>query len=87
MPVKTILVALNEVGLNDQLIKASAELGSKFDAHVIGLYVIPVAEVHHGIGASILTQAYVRKREHSINTSKGMFINQWQRVNRFRCRN
>ncbi len=69
MAIKTILVALNEVGLNDQIITISAELGRRFDAHVIGLYVIPAAEVYPVIGESLSTQVYAGHREYYINHS------------------
>lgn len=63
MAIKTILVALNEVSLNDQIIAVSAELGRKFDAHVTGLYVIPAAEIYPVIGESLSTQVYAGHRE------------------------
>jgi len=70
MSIKTILVALNEVGLNDQIITASAELGIRFDAHVVGLYVIPAAEVYPIIGESLSTQVYAGHRDYYIEHSE-----------------
>ncbi len=37
MLVKTILVALNEVDTVERTIAIAAELGGRFDAHVIGM--------------------------------------------------
>jgi len=67
--IKTILIALNEVGLNDQILAASAELAIKFDAHIVGLYVIPAAEVYPIIGESLSTQVYAGHRDYYIEQS------------------
>lgn len=46
MAYKTILVCLNELKRLPQLIAAARQLGSTFDAHITGLYVIPGVEVY-----------------------------------------
>lgn len=46
MAYKTILVCLNELKRLPQLIAAARQLGSNFDAHVTGLFVIPGVEVY-----------------------------------------
>ncbi len=57
MTYKTILVCLNEMGRLSQLISAARQLGTKFDAHVTGLYVIPGAVIYP-IGAYAATPSF-----------------------------
>jgi nucleotide-binding universal stress UspA family protein len=46
MAYKTIMVCLNEISRVPQLIEAARSLGTKLDAHITGLYVIPGVEVY-----------------------------------------
>ncbi len=46
MAYKTIMVCLNEIARLPQLIAAARSLGTKFDAHITGLFVIPGVEVY-----------------------------------------
>ena len=55
MSVKTILVALNEVDQSKKLIRAAAALGQRFQAHVIGMFVIPAAEIYPAVGMAVST--------------------------------
>ena len=41
MAYKTILLCLNEIARLPALIEAAEQLGTKFKAHIAGLYVIP----------------------------------------------
>jgi len=53
MGISTILVSLNETGRVDTLLKVTANLAAKYDAHVIGLYVIPAAYVYPGVSIHV----------------------------------
>jgi len=66
MSIKTVIVALNEVGLNEKVMAAAAELGTRFEAHVIGLYIIPAAEVYPVIGEGLSTQVYAGHRDYYV---------------------
>ncbi len=66
MSVKTILVALNEVDQSKKLIRAAAALGQRFQAHVIGMFVIPAAEIYPAVGMAVSTQVYEGHRQFSI---------------------
>lgn len=50
MPLKTILVLLNDSGRSEQLLDASSALARKFDAHLVGLYILPAAKVYSDVG-------------------------------------
>jgi nucleotide-binding universal stress UspA family protein len=54
MSYKTIQLCLNETHRLKQLLKAGCELGTKFKAHVSGLYVIPSISVYPAGGFSEL---------------------------------
>ncbi len=69
MSVKTILVALNEVDQCDKLIKTAAMLGQKHQAHIIGMFVIPAAEVYPAVGMELSTQVYAGHRQFYIDHS------------------
>src|SRR5215207_4578331 len=50
MPFKTILVLLNDSGRTEQLLDAASPLARQFDAHLVGLYVLPAAKVYADVG-------------------------------------
>ena len=50
MPLKTILVLLNDSGRTEQLLDAASTLARQFDAHLVGLYILPAAKVYSDIG-------------------------------------
>jgi nucleotide-binding universal stress UspA family protein len=50
MSFKTILVLLNDTARTPQLLDASSVLARQFDAHLIGLYVLPAAKVYSDVG-------------------------------------
>ena len=50
MPFKTILVLLNNSGRTKQLLDTSSALARQFDAHLVGLYILPAAKVYSDIG-------------------------------------
>jgi nucleotide-binding universal stress UspA family protein len=50
MAYKTILFCLNEIDRIPQLVQAARTLGTTFNAHVIGLYVIPGVQVYPSAG-------------------------------------
>ena len=49
MPLKTILVLLNDFGRTEQLLDAASPLALQFDAHLVGLYILPAAKVYADI--------------------------------------
>ena len=53
MAYKTIVVCLNEISRLEELVNAAVQLGTKFKAHVSGLYVIPAVEVYPTDGYSV----------------------------------
>ncbi len=61
MSFKTIVVLLNDIGQTQRLLEASSALARQHDAHLIGLYVIPAAQVYSDAGMSgmpILFEGY-----------------------------
>ncbi len=50
MPLKTILVLLNDAGRTEQLLDAASALARQFDAHLVGLYILPAAKVYSDVG-------------------------------------
>jgi nucleotide-binding universal stress UspA family protein len=50
MPYKTILVLLNGTNRTQQLLDAASAMAQQFDAHVIGLYVLPAVQVYSDVG-------------------------------------
>lgn len=50
MSFKTILVMLNDSSRTQQLLDASSAIARQFDAHLIGLYVVPAAKVYSDVG-------------------------------------
>jgi nucleotide-binding universal stress UspA family protein len=46
MGFKTIIVGLNDVQRNQALLDAGIKLARKFDAHILGLYVIPAVQIY-----------------------------------------
>ena len=61
MPYKTILVLLNGTKRTQQLLDAASAMARQFDAHVIGLYVLPAAQVYSDVGmlaTPMLFEAY-----------------------------
>ena len=70
MSVNTILVALNEVDRADQLIRVSSTLALRHDAHLIGMFVIPAAEVYPAVGMELSTQVYAGHRQFYLDHSK-----------------
>jgi nucleotide-binding universal stress UspA family protein len=58
MSYKTILVALNDIEGRDALIAAAARLGSLFEAHVTGIYVVPAVQVYPTGGIDLMPQVF-----------------------------
>src|SRR5882762_24017 len=50
MPYKTILVLLNDTARAQLLLDASSAIARQFDAHLIGLYILPAAKVYSDVG-------------------------------------
>jgi nucleotide-binding universal stress UspA family protein len=50
MAYKTILLSLNEINRMPQVLAAGRMLGTQFNAHVSGLYVVPAAQIYPGMG-------------------------------------
>jgi nucleotide-binding universal stress UspA family protein len=50
MTYKTILVLLSDTRRTQQLLDASSAMARQFDAHLIGLYVLPAAKVYSDVG-------------------------------------
>lgn len=50
MSYKTILVLLNDAACAQLLLDASGAIARQFDAHLIGLYVLPAAKVYSDVG-------------------------------------
>ena len=50
MPLKTIMVLLNDPGRTQQLLDAASALARQFDAHLVGLYILPAAKVYSDVG-------------------------------------
>jgi nucleotide-binding universal stress UspA family protein len=50
MGYKTILVSLNEIGQLTNLLEFSAGVATEYDAHIIGLYVIPGPAIYPAVG-------------------------------------
>lgn len=58
MSYKAIVVSLNETGRLPQLLAAARKLGSSFNAHVRGVYVIPAAQVYPMVGYDAVPEIY-----------------------------
>jgi len=61
MSYKTILVLLNGTNHTQQLLDAASAMARQFDAHIIGLYVLPAAQVYSDVGmlaTPMLFEAY-----------------------------
>ncbi len=61
MPYKTILVLLNGTNHTQQLLDAASAMARQFDAHAIGLYVLPAKQVYSDVGmlaTPMLFEAY-----------------------------
>ncbi|HEY7749652.1 MAG TPA: universal stress protein [Aestuariivirgaceae bacterium] len=58
MSYKTILVSLNEIDRLDTLVELTAKLALKYDAHVLGLYVIPAAAVYPAVGPYVAPEIF-----------------------------
>ena len=50
MPFKTILVLLNDSSRTEQLLDAASALARQFDAHLVGLYILPTAKIYADVG-------------------------------------
>jgi nucleotide-binding universal stress UspA family protein len=50
MPLKTILVLLNDSSRTEQLLDAASALARQFDAHLVGLYILPTAKIYADVG-------------------------------------
>ncbi len=62
MSYKTILVSLNEVGRVRELTAAAVGLARDLNAHVSGLYVIPVVQVYPSVGFEAAPQVFEGNR-------------------------
>lgn len=63
MPLKTILVLLNDPGRTEQLLDAASALARQFDAHLIGLYILPAAKVYSDVGMVAAPMVFEGYRE------------------------
>jgi nucleotide-binding universal stress UspA family protein len=54
MAYKTILFSLNEIDRLPQLLAAAKKLGTMFNAHISGLYVVPAAQIYPTMGYTAL---------------------------------
>lgn len=72
MSVKTILVALNDVDSVERTIAIAAELGGRFDAHVIGMFIIPAIEIYPDIGMQMTALDYEGHRSSYLNEADGI---------------
>ena len=63
MPLKTILVLLNDSGRTEQLLDAASPLARQFDAHLIGLYILPAAKVYSDVGMVAAPMVFEGYRE------------------------
>jgi len=50
MPFKTIMVLLNDSSRTEQLLDAASALARQFDAHLVGLYILPTAKIYADVG-------------------------------------
>ncbi len=64
MSYKTIVICLNEIARVPQLIAAAKELGTRFKAHVSGLYVTPGAQTYPTSEFGSLANIYDGNREY-----------------------
>jgi nucleotide-binding universal stress UspA family protein len=64
MAYKTILLCLNEIGRVPQLVEAARILGSTFNAHISGLYVIPGVQVYPAAGYAAAPDVFDGNRQH-----------------------
>lgn len=60
---KSVLVSLNEVSQLPQLLAAARALGTWFDAHVTGVYVLPAAQVYPMVGYDAVPETYDGNRQ------------------------
>jgi len=84
MSIKTILVALNEIDQVDKLVKTAAQLGRKYQAHIIGMFVIPAPEIYPSAGMALSTQVYDGHRRFYLDHSekvKAKFEDEMRRQN------
>ncbi len=63
MAYKTILLSLNEIDRLDQVIAAGRTLGTKFGAHISGLYVIPAAHIYPTMGYTAMPDVVDSNRQ------------------------
>jgi nucleotide-binding universal stress UspA family protein len=67
MAYKTLLLCLNETDRLNELIAAGRTLGSAFNAHVSGLYVIPATEIYLAPGFSHIPNVSDANRTHFLD--------------------
>lgn len=58
MPLKTILVCLNDIDRCEALIDTSIDLAARHDGHVIGLYVIPAIQVYPAVTIAVTPEIF-----------------------------
>jgi nucleotide-binding universal stress UspA family protein len=58
MAYKSILVSLNEISRLPHLVAAAAKLGREFEAHVMGLYVVPAVQFYPSVGYEAMPQYF-----------------------------
>ena len=68
MAFKTILVCLNDIPRNAALLGAAASLARDFDAHIVGLYVVPAIEIYGG-GIAAMPVVFDGRRDYFQNAS------------------
>lgn len=56
MSFKTIMVSLNDVGRAEEITGIACQLAARHDAHLIGLFVIPVMPIYPAPGAYVLPE-------------------------------
>lgn len=63
MAYKTILLSLNEIDRLDEMIAAGRALGTKFGAHISGLYVVPAAHIYPTMGYTAMPDVIDSNRQ------------------------
>jgi nucleotide-binding universal stress UspA family protein len=58
MPIKSIVVSLNDVNRLESTLGFTVSLAKRFEAHVMGVYVIPAVQVYPSIGFEAVPQVF-----------------------------
>ncbi|MFO1088730.1 MAG: universal stress protein [Hyphomicrobiales bacterium] len=72
MPIKTVLVCLNDVERVDPLMAAALEVSKGSDVHLIGLYVIPAIQIYPAVTMAVTPEVFEAQRDYFRNKSAGV---------------